>query len=446
VTQRIATVPVWRLAVVALMSSLAAHPARAQVDVQAQPDRYNPRRPSVFFDCGGPNCNLNYYRTQIGWVDWVLDPVVSDVHVIMSSQATGSGGRQYLLDFVGVGPYELYENRLTYVTAPTDTNREALDGIAHVLAIGLANFGAAIGLTGLVFVQGVEEYSILPVTRVVSQEEVDDPWNFWVFRINGNVNLDGESSRKTRRLDGSVSASRVTPTWKLNFRGNLNFNTRDIELSDAPDFTDTRTDWGVTQFTAYALADHWSVGWQADARRSTRSNQKIRVEFTPAIEYSFFPYEEATRRSLTAFYRIGPAWRDYFEETVFRETSEVTWDQSLELELSQRQPWGNASVRVLGSHFLHDVDLHRLEMRGDLDFRVVRGLSLNAQGNIGWVNDQIYLAAEGATDEEALLNLQLRAQDFTYSMRVGLAIQFGSIFNNVVNNRFGGGGFSGFFR
>ena len=172
----------------------------------------------------------------------------------------------------------------------------------------------------------------------------------------------------------------------------------------------------------------------------------VPVELTPAIEYSLFPYEEATRRSLTAFYKIGPAWRDYFEETVFGETDEVTWDQSLELELSQRQPWGNASIRLLGSHFLHDLDLYRVEMRGELDFRVVRGISINARGNAGWVNDQIYLSAEGATDEEALLNLQQRAQDFTYSMRIGVSIQFGSVFNNVVNNRFGGGGFSGFFR
>ena len=52
------------------------------------------------------------------------------------------------------------------------------------------------------------------------------------------------------------------------------------------------------------------------------------------------------------------------------------------------------------------------------------------------VNDQIYLAAEEATDEEALLQLQQRATDFDYRMEVGFQFRFGSIFNNVVNNRF----------
>jgi hypothetical protein len=80
-------------------------------------------------------------------------------------------------------------------------------------------------------------------------------------------------------------------------------------------------------------------------------------------------------------------------------------------------------------------------MRGDVDFRITRGLSLNGEANISWVNDQIYLSAEGSTDAEALLNLQQRAQDFNYSIEVGFSLQFGSIYNNVVNNRFGGGGF-----
>jgi len=401
-------------------------------------------RPRVFFDCGGRNCNLTYYRTEIDWVDWVRDRRDADVHIIMTSQATGAGGREYQIDFGDTGGGAAYSTQIRYQTLPTDTNREALDGIAQVLSIGLAHFAAASGNPGLVFIEGVDLNTIDPSARVVAQEEVEDPWDFWVFRLNGRANLDGEATRKTRRINGGFSASRVTPTWKMNFRGNVNYNQQEIELSDAPDFVDTRTDWGFSQFVVYSLADHWSVGLQGEARRVTRFNQNFRVEVTPAAEYSFFPYEEATRRALTAFYKIGPAYRDYIEETLFGETAETRWEQALELEFSQRQEWGEASVRILGSHFLHDTGLYRLDMRGEVDFRVLRGLTLSAEGNAGWVNDQIYLSAEGATDAEALLNLQQRAQNFTYGIEVGISVQFGSIFNNVVNNRFGGG-FGGFF-
>ena len=59
-------------------------------------------RPNVFFDCSGPNCDLQYYRTEINWVSWVNDHEVADVHVIMGSISTGAGGREYQLDFLGV--------------------------------------------------------------------------------------------------------------------------------------------------------------------------------------------------------------------------------------------------------------------------------------------------------------------------------------------------------
>ena len=61
---------------------------------------------------------------------------------------------------------------------------------------------------------------------------------------------------------------------------------------------------------------------------------------------------------------------------------------------------------------------------------------MRIDGNIGWVQDQIYLSAEGASDEEALLQLQQLDTDFQYGVSVGFSFQFGSIFNNVVNNRF----------
>ena len=108
----------------------------------------------------------------------------------------------------------------------------------------------------------------------------------------------------------------------------------------------------------------------------------------------------------------------------------------MDVRFSQRQPWGNASVNVSGSHFLHDFNQRLIRLGGDLEFRIFRGLSLEVSGNISSVNDQIYLAAEDATDEEALLRLQARATDFDYGVEVGFEFRFGSIFNNVVNNRF----------
>jgi len=145
-------------------------------------------RPNVLFDCEGRGCSYEYYRTEMGWMNWVNDQEVSDVHVIMTSTRTGVGGREYRLDFLGREEQATHED------------------------------------------------------PILCQAEVDDPWNLWVFRINGNANLDGESLRSTQRFRVGVNRSRVTPTWKLSFNGGMNHQRREVELEDDT-FRDNRTDW-----------------------------------------------------------------------------------------------------------------------------------------------------------------------------------------------------------
>ena len=104
----------------------------------------------------------------------------------------------------------------------------------------------------------------------------------------------------------------------------------------------------------------------------------------PALEYSIFPYDEATRRSLTAFYEIGPAYYDYMELTQDEVLEETRFQEGLSLEFSQRQTWGDASVSVRGSHYLHDFDRNNLQLSGDVSFRILRGFDVNFGGVTRW--------------------------------------------------------------
>jgi hypothetical protein len=411
-------------------------------------------RPRVFLDCNGRDCNSQYFRTEIAWVNWVNDREVADVHVIFTSTSTGAGGNEYQLDLLGRAAQSDYTDAMRYQSLPTDTERERLDALTDALAIGLARFASAAGYTGLVRIDGVEQAGVDPRARVVSQDEVSDPWNLWVFRLNAGGNLQGESNSQEKRLNGGFNASRVTPTWKFNLGSNVDYNERQYDLEDGSVFFDQRTDWGVRPYLVYALSDRWSIGARGEVARMTRFNQDFRLEVTPALEYSFFPYEEATRHALTVSYRIGPAYRRYIEETLFAETAETRWEQSLELDLSERQPWGEAGASISASNFLFlpDTDLYadglyNVSLNGNLQVRIIRGLSVELQGNIGWVQDQIYLSAGGVSDEERLLRLQQQQTDFQYGVQVGFSVQFGSIYNNVVNNRLNRTqGFGGFGR
>jgi len=399
-------------------------------------------RPRVFLDCNGPNCNGQYFRTEIAWVNWVNDAAVADLHVILGSTQSGGSGREYQLDFLGVA--ETYEHQLMYQQLGTDTERETLDGLTHTLGLGIAEWANAHGYRGLVSLRGPDpELGGPGGRRLVSQEEVDDPWNLWVFSLNGNVNKDSEETQATTQFNGGFSASRVTPTWKMNFNTFVNHRRLRRDLSSG-EFRDIRTNWNFNQLVAYALAGHWSVGLNGSVGRNVTNNQDLRVRGGPVLEYSFFPYEEATRRSLTARYGVGPVYFDYINATIFGETDELRFDHELVVEFDSRQTWGDAGFTLSASNYLHDFDLYNRCAEGRISYRIARGIEVNARGNIAWVNDQIYLSADAATDTDVLLNLQRQATTTSSSFSVGFRIQFGSIFNNVVNNRFRGiGGFGG---
>ncbi len=66
-------------------------------------------------------------------------------------------------------------------------------------------------------------------------------------------------------------------------------------------------------------------------------------------------------------------------------------------------------------------------------------------GGASSVRDQIFLPRSGASDEDVLLERRALQTDFSYRGFVRLSYTFGSIFNNVVNPRFGGGDRGEFF-
>ncbi|MCH7935113.1 MAG: hypothetical protein IIC36_14065 [Gemmatimonadetes bacterium] len=404
--------------------------------------------PRVFFDCRGRECDNTYYRTEINWVAWVRDRRDANVHVIMTSQNTGAGGREYQLDFLGRGVYQDYETRSLYQSLPTDTQRERLDGVALTLGLGLATFATESGYRNVVQLAGlapVGEVNANLDTRpagILSPGDVEDPWKLWVFRVRASGQLNTESKQESRELRTSLNASRVTPTWKQSYNANYRNNRQEFDLNDGSRFVDNRYDWGFFARVVYSVAEHWSIGVRSNVGRNTRNNQSLWGQFNPAIEYSFFPYQEATRRSMTAFYEIGPVYRRYFEETLLGKEEELRAEQALTLQFSQRQPWGNASIRLTGSAYLHDLKQNNVSLRGNLSFRIMRGLDLNVGASYSRIRDQVFLAGGDLTDAERLLELQTQQTDSRASLNFGFSYQFGSIFNNVVNNRFprGGGG------
>jgi hypothetical protein len=134
--------------------------------------------------------------------------------------------------------------------------------------------------------------------------------------------------------------------------------------------------------------------------------------------------------------------------TIFDRLRETLGRHELSADLDTRQPWGSIEAGIEWSQYLHDATKYRVEVDGEVSLRVLRGLSVDLQGFASRVRDQLSLPRRGATPEEVLLQLRELQSGYEVGFSIGIRYSFGSLFNNVVNPRFGnrggGGGFQFF--
>jgi len=89
------------------------------------------------------------------------------------------------------------------------------------------------------------------------------------------------------------------------------------------------------------------------------------------------------------------------------------------------------------SNYLIDWKRYNLDLYGNAEIRIAKGLSFSISGSVGLVQFQRSLVKGGATYEEILTRSKQVATKYTYFTSIGLTYTFGSIYNNVVNPRFG---------
>jgi hypothetical protein len=270
----------------------------------------------------------------------------------------------------------------------------------------------------------------------------DDPWDFWVFRLSGDGFVNGQATSKFSNYFGQAQASRTTEAWKLSIQGSYSQNVQTFEIPEEDEtvtvVSETREDWNTESLVVRSVGERWAVGLRSELGSSTLLNQNHRWSVKPGVEFNFLPYAESSRRSLTLQYLIGPVHFDYREPTIFAKTSESVPQQSLTGRISLVQPWGRWSTSITGSQYLHDTSKYNVALSGSFNVRLFRGFSVRLGGNYSWIRDQLYLSAAGATEEQILLRQRQLGTSYQYFTSFGIEYRFGSIFNNVVNPRFGG--------
>ena len=398
---------------------------------QAQPFKSDSLRKNavrLFIDCD--YCDMNHIRREIPYVNYVRDIKEAQLYLRETRQNTGSGGREYSFFFTGQENFEGLNDTLVYVTRPDDTRDFTRQGRTNMIKMGLMRYVARTPI--------FKEISISH-TGEVEDEEVKDNWNNWVFELETRPRFESEESLKEFSFWNSFDANKITPEWKFE-TGFYHRLTRTKYIYDDSTYITDKAQTRFENLIVKSFGQHWSAGARVELLTSTFNNTKLNAEFFPSIEFNLFPYAESTHRQLRFLYGIGPSFNQYNDSTIYGKIKENLGKQQLQIAYRVQEKWGSVNVSLEGSNYLHDFSKNRLELEGYISIRILKGLSFNIRGRAAQIHDQLSLVGEELSEADILLKLKEMASAYNIDGSLGISYTFGSIFNNVVNPRFGDGG------
>lgn len=382
----------------------------------------------VFLDCG--SCDFDYVRREVPFVAYVRDRKEAELHILVTTQPTG-GGTEYTFKFIGLGRFEDIDDELKYVARQTQTGDERRQGYTEIIKLGLVRYVTSTTLGDrLRLVYRPDSGKNPPAAPV------DDPWNFWSFRVRGSGSVSGERTTRTRNLSSSITANRTTEDWKVNVNGNVNVHTGEFDLRGGQTIVDRSHDHSLGGIVVRSVGPHWALATRGRLASTTFLNQALASRVGGGVEYSVFPYSESSHREMTLQLTSNVNHFEYIERTIYGRMRETAGDAALVGAFDLRQPWGSCGLSLETATYLTDVDRRRMAATGNLDVRLFKGFALSFDGAASRINDQLYLPAGAASDEAILLRRRQQATTYRYHFSIGLSYTFGSIFNNVVNTRF----------
>jgi hypothetical protein len=385
----------------------------------------------AYIDCD--QCDEDYLREQVGFVNLVRDPRLADVTVLVTSLPNASGGRTYSIEIIGTRRQARVADTLT---VDISINTPAIEGRDMLVR------GVKVGL--IPFLHGTEAMPHLDVTyqppagteRTSSAARgASDKWNGWVFRLGGQGSIDGDDNYQTRGADWSWSANRVTEALKFSLSAKGEYRRTRYKLSDSTTLIGYSRSWSTRGLLVQSLGSHFSLGMLAESGSSIFENTRQYVRAGPVLEYDFYPYREATQRQVMLRYSVGARSNRYVDTTIFGKLSESRPHHELSLSPNIMRPWGDIFGTTVFSQYLDDMTKRRLTTNLGINYRITTGLHVNFYGQYSFIRDQLNITGTDLTDEQRLLRLRELQSGSSFFTAIGLSYTFGSVFSNVVNPR-----------
>ncbi len=375
----------------------------------------------AYIDC---RCDENYLKQETSFLEYVRDQDLADIEIFVRDERNPTGSRSFEIKIDGNNDYEEISSSTVAVGYANDTSSTLRDKLLNKLKLALVpfldkgNYNLKVDIDS-----NFEDLSIN-----------DDKWKNWVFELSGSYNNDKEESRQTNRYEIEFEIDKLTEDWRIGMELKRNESNRKF-FSEDDVYTSNRKSTSFNGRIVRSISDHFSAGAFFGLYQNTYENVDLNRYIAPAIEYSFYPYEDVLSKEITLAYRIGVGKRDYIEKTIYGFEKQKLSSQTLSLNIRFRQKWGNISSYLNATQFLNDGSKKRFSLRSDLDIRVYEGLAVRLSGNINLIREQYNLAAGSTSIEDLLLQQRQIATDYRTNFSVGLSYTFGSIYNSIINTR-----------
>ncbi len=375
----------------------------------------------AYIDC---RCDENYLKQQTSFLEYVRDQDLADIEIFVRDVWNPAGSRAFEIKIDGNNEYKELSSTTLAIGFANDTSSTLREKLLNKLKLALVPF------------LDKADYSLkLDIDSNFDKSIIDDEkWKNWVFELSGSYNSDREESRKTNRYDIEFEIDKLTPDWRIGIELERSESNRRY-YSDDNVYTSNRKTTRIRGRVVRSISDHFSTGAFFGASQNTYENLDFSSYLSPAIEYSYFPYEDVLSKEITLAYRVGFGKRNYIEKTIYGFEKQNLTSQTLSMNIRFRQKWGNISTAINATQYLNDGSKKRFSFRSDLDFRIFEGLALRLSGNINLIREQYNLAAGSTSIEELLLQQRQIATDYETRFSIGLSYTFGSIYNSIINTR-----------
>lgn len=387
----------------------------------------NNKNINFYLDC--EDCDKTFIQQELDFVSFVRNPLLSDVHVLVTISKTGGGGRKYFLEFIGKKDFEKMNYLYEVITNQSDTEDDIRNKFIKTFSLGILQYYFKTDLKEQLNI------NIESKKKKVANNLLYDPWNKWIYSVEAGGEFQREESQNEFSMMTEAKIKKTTKEWKGSLEASYEIN-KENYYKDEKRITNKQNSKEISARFIKSLTNKWSARVYGEYLSTSYRNINHQFENSAAIEYNIFPWDESHRRILALRYNLAFNHYNYIEETIYDKMKESLFSESIEVDLNLIKPWGELSVELEAMHYFQDLKKYKLSFESDLSVRLSKNISVFFKLESDIIHDQLYLPKGDISLEDLLLERRKLATSYEINGRLGIRFTFGSIYNNVVNERF----------